>query len=91
MACLELLIFFWLVEMAGYRKWTVIFRSFGMNAVFIHMLSSIIPIGVGGDVFTGPIATHLGKGGYLFQAAAIMAVEWLILFWMMKRRILVKP
>jgi predicted acyltransferase len=90
-ACLELLLFFWLVDMAGYQNWTIIFRPFGMNAVFIYMLTSIISIRAGVDVFTRPIAAHLGNAGFLFQAAAVLLVEWLILFWMMKRRILVKP
>jgi predicted acyltransferase len=90
-ACLELLFFFWLVDVACYRKWTIIFRPFGMNAVFIYMLTSIISIGAGVDVFTGPIAAHLGSSGYLLQAAATLAVEWVILFWMMKNKIIVKP
>ena len=90
-ACLELLLFFWLVDIAGFRKWTVVFVPFGMNAVFIYMLSSIIPIGAGMGVFTGPIAAHLGSAGLLFQAAAVVLLEWMILYWMMKRRILVKP
>jgi predicted acyltransferase len=90
-ACLELLFFFWLVDIAGFRKWTVVFVPFGMNAVFIYMLSSIIPIGAGMSVFTGPIAAHLGSAGLLFQAAAVVLLEWMILYWMMKRRILVKP
>jgi predicted acyltransferase len=90
-ACLELLFFFWLVDLAGYRKWTIIFRPFGMNAVFIYMLSSIISIGTGVDVFTGPIAAHLGKAGFLFQALAIVFVEWAMLFWMMRNKVIVKP
>jgi len=90
-ACLELLFFFWLVDIAGYRKWTVIFRPFGVNAIFIYMFTSLISIGAGVDVFTDPIAAHLGKGGFLFQAIATLAVEWLILFWLMQRRIFVKP
>jgi predicted acyltransferase len=55
------------------------------------MFTSLISVGAGVDVFTDPIAVHLGNAGFLFQAAAILFVEWLMLFWMMKRRILVKP
>jgi predicted acyltransferase len=65
-ACLELLFFFWLVDMAGYQKWTIIFRPFGMNAVFIYMLTSVIAIRAGVDVFASPIAAHLGNAGFLF-------------------------
>lgn len=89
-ACLEFLFFFWLVDIVRYRKWTIIFVPFGMNAIFIYMLTSLVSIKGGTDVFTRPIAAHLGKGGLLFEAVAALAVEWLILFWMMRRRIFVK-
>lgn len=89
-ACLEFLFFFWLVDMAGYRKWTVIFIPFGMNAVFIYMAVSLISFRAGTEVFTHPIALHLGRGGVLFDALGALGVEWLILYWMMKRRILIK-
>lgn len=89
-ACLEFLFFFWLVDIARYRKWSIVFLPFGMNAVFIYMLSSLVSISAGTDVFTGPIAVHLGRGGMLFEAIGTIAVEWLILYWMMKRRIFVK-
>lgn len=89
-ACLEFLFFFWFVDMAGYRKWTIIFIPFGMNAIFIYMFVSLISVRAGTDVFTHPIAVHLGRGEVLFEAIGALAVEWLILFWMMKRRILIK-
>jgi predicted acyltransferase len=61
-----------------------------MNAIFIYMLTSLVSISAGTDVFTGPIAVHLGRGGLLFQAIGTLGVEWLILFWMMKRKIFIK-
>jgi hypothetical protein len=72
-------------EIAGYEVCPIM-----MNAVLIYMFTSLISVGAGVDVFTGPIAAHLGNAGFLFQAIATLAVEWLILYWMMKRNILVK-
>jgi|SRR6185437_3914641 len=89
-ACLEFLFFFWLVDIVRYRRWSIVFLPFGMNAIFIYMLTSLVSISAGTDVFTGPIAVHLGRGGLLFQAIGTLLVEWLILFWMMKRKIFVK-
>ncbi len=89
-ACLEFLFFFWLVDIARYRKWSIIFLPFGVNAIFIYMLVSLVSIKAGTDVFTRPIAVHLGAGGLLFQAIAALTVEWLILYWMMKRQVFIK-
>lgn len=90
-ACLEFLVFFWLVDMVRLRKWTILFVPFGRNAVFIYMLTSLISIKAGTDVFTRPIAAHLGRGADLFEAAGAMVIEWLILYWMMQRGIYVRP
>jgi predicted acyltransferase len=89
-ACLEFLFFFWLVDIVHYRRWSIVFLPFGMNAIFIYMLTSLVSISAGTDVFTGPIAVHLGRGGLLFQAIGTLGVEWLILFWMMRRKIFIK-
>jgi predicted acyltransferase len=89
-ACLEFLFFFWLIDMACCRKWCIVFTPFGMNAVFIYMAVSLISFRAGTEVFTHPIATHLGRGGVLFDALGALGVEWLILYWMMKRGILIK-
>ena len=90
-ACLEFLFFLWIVDIVRLRKWTIVFVPFGRNAIFIYMLTSLISIKAGTDVFTGPLAAHLGKCADLFQAAAALVVEWLILFWMMRRKIYVRP
>ncbi len=90
-ACLEFLFFLWVVDILRMRKWSIIFTPFGRNAIFIYMLSSLISIKAGTDVFTAPVASHLGKGGDLFEAAAALATEWLILFWMMRQKIYVRP
>jgi predicted acyltransferase len=38
-------------------------------------------------VFTAGIAADMGSFGHLFQAVAVLVVEWLILYWMYKRKI----
>ena len=77
-------------DIARCRKWSIVFLPFGMNAIFIYMLTSVVSIRAGTDIFTHPVAVHLGRGGLLFEAMGAMAVEWVILYWMMKRRIFIK-
>lgn len=89
-ACLEFLFFFWLVDMARVRKWGVILTPFGRNAIFIYMASSLISFEAGTNIFTRPIASHLGRGGELLETFAAIFVEWLILYWMMRRKVYVK-
>jgi predicted acyltransferase len=90
-ACLEFLFFYGLIDIAGYRKWSVFFIPFGVNAIFIYMLTSLIPIQTWTDIFANPIAAHLGRGGALLRTLTALGVVWVILFWMMRRRILLRP
>jgi predicted acyltransferase len=54
------------------------------------MAISILPIHELVRIFTNPIAAHLGAGGAALSALSILIIQWLILFWMYKRRILIK-
>ena len=89
-ACLMLLLFYWLVDIRGYRKWAFPLSVIGMNAIFIYIFSSLIHLGPIVDVFTQGIGRVIPNSELLFQQVAILAVEWLILFWMYKRRIFIK-
>ena len=89
-ACLMLLFFYWLIDIRGYRKWAFPLTVIGANAIFIYMFTSLIHLDPIVDVFTKEIARILPNSELLFQQIAILAVEWVILFWMYKRKIFVK-
>ncbi len=89
-ACLMLLFFYWLMDIRGYRKWAFPLTVIGMNAIFIYMFTSLIHLDPIVDVFTQGIARVWPNSGLLFQQVAILALEWLMLFWMYKRKVFVK-
>jgi predicted acyltransferase len=89
-ACLMFLVFYWLMDIRGYRKWAFPLIVIGMNAIFIYMFTSLIHLDPIVDVFTREIVRVLPNSGLLFQQVAILAVEWVILFWMYKRKIFLK-
>jgi predicted acyltransferase len=86
-ACLMFLFFYWLVDVLGSRKWAFPFVVIGMNAVAIYMSESLIPWSRTVAIFTAPLAGLLGSFITLFHAVAVLAVEWLVLYWMYKRKI----
>jgi predicted acyltransferase len=89
-ACFMLLIFYWVIDIRGYRKWAFPLTVIGMNAIFIYVFSSLIHLDPIVDVFTQGIVRVWPNFGLLFQQIAVLAVEWFILFWMYKRRIFLK-
>ena len=89
-ACLMFAFFLWFVDVQGHKKWTLPLVVIGMNAVFIYMFKSIIPVGKIVGIFTHPIAAKLGSFGELFSALSVFLVAWLLLFWMYRRKIFIK-
>ena len=89
-ACLELAVFYWIIDVLGYRKWAFAFAVIGMNAVAIYIGVTLVPFSRIVGVFSKPIAAQLGAFGGLFSAAAVLSVEWLILYWMYRRRIFLR-
>ena len=89
-ASLMLLLFYWVVDVRGYRKWSLLFVVIGSNAVYIYMFRSLVPLGHWVSIFTQAAAepsTHLEP---LLRAIVVLVVEWLMLFWMYRNKILIK-
>lgn len=89
-SCLMFLFFYWLIDIRGYRKWAFPLAVIGMNAIFIYLFTSLIHLDPIVDVFTAGIGRIWPNSALLFQQIAVLAVEWLILFWMYKRKIFIK-
>jgi predicted acyltransferase len=86
-ACLMFLFFYWVIDVRGHWRWAFPFMMFGVNAVAIYMSQSIIPWGKIVAIFTSPMAGVVGSFTLLVHAVTVLLVEWLILYWMYKRKI----
>jgi predicted acyltransferase len=89
-ACLMFLFFYWVIDVEARRKWSFPFAVIGANAIFIYMFRSLIPLGSMVGIFTHGIARLLPRSEVLAQEVAVMVLEWLILFWMYRRKIFIK-
>lgn len=89
-ACLQFFLFFWIIEVWGWKKWAFPFVVIGMNAITIYMGVTLVPITRIVGIFSKPLAGQMGAFGPLFSASAVILVEWLILYWMYKRKIFLR-
>jgi predicted acyltransferase len=78
------------IEVLGFRKWAFPFVVIGMNALAIYVGQSIVPFHRLVGVFSKPVAAGMGAFGPLFNAAAVLVVEWLVLYWMYRRKIFLR-
>jgi predicted acyltransferase len=83
-----------LTDLAGLRRWAFPLTVIGMNSIAAYCLSGLIE-----RFISGSLRTHLGREvfqalgpGYepLLHGAAVLAVLWLILLWMYRRRIFLR-
>ena len=99
LACLGVL--YWLIDVKGYRKWSVPFVIFGLNAISVYFLAGIIAkllkiIEIG----TMPLRSYIFEGFFLRIASPInasllyaiffMLLMFLIALFMWKRKWVVK-
>jgi predicted acyltransferase len=86
--------FYTVTEMLGWRAWAFPLVVIGANSIAIYCLVHLID-----SFIIGSFRTHLGRevfrvGGTAFEplleGAAALAVFWLLLFWMYRRRIFIK-
>lgn len=89
-ACLFFAVFYWIIDVQGWKRWSFPFVVIGMNAVTIYLGVSIVPFSRIVGIFTKPLAAGLGGWGPMFSAAAVLLVEWLVLFWLYRRKIFLK-
>lgn len=90
-ACSVLLLLFWIIDVLQIRKWTLPFVVIGMNALAIYLSSSVMRLSSIADVFSKVPATVMGPAGPLFSEACYIALEWIILYWMYRRKIFLTP
>jgi len=90
-ACSVLLLFYWVIDVKGYKKWAFPFVVIGMNALAVYLSFSVMRLSEITHVFTDGIAESLGQFGPVFSALVFVVLEWSILYWMYKRKIFLNP
>jgi heparan-alpha-glucosaminide N-acetyltransferase len=91
---LALALFYWLVDLRGYKKWTFPLVVVGMNSIAMYCL-----VHLEGGFFQDSLKIHLGHDTFRVLGDAwepfllglgALVIEWLILLWMYRRRIFLR-
>jgi predicted acyltransferase len=87
---LMLALFYWIIEVKGYRRWAFFFTVIGMNSIFAYLAMMLINFQQIGNIFIGGLLPRLQPWDDLVSASAAFAVLWLILYWMYRTRTFIK-
>ena len=83
---LALALFYWVIDVRGYKKWALGFVVIGMNSIAVYVATEIFDFRLIGDVFVGNLLPLIGRWADLLEAGAAFAVVWLILYWMYRKK-----
>ncbi len=83
--------FFWLIDVQGWRRWSLPLVVVGMNSIAMYVMSQLTKGWVretykthsGQNVFAGTY-------GPILESVAILAVLWLVCLWMYRRKLFVR-
>jgi len=89
-AALLFLVFYWLVDIRGMRRWATPLVVIGTNAIAAYLGPTIVPVSRIAGIFTKPVVPALGAWGPLFAAGVVLLVNWSVLYWMYRRKIFLK-
>ncbi|MBR2838644.1 MAG: DUF5009 domain-containing protein [Kiritimatiellae bacterium] len=86
-----LALFYWVVDVKGWRRWTFPLRVVGMNAIAIYMMQGIFDFRKAARFFFGGLSGAVPEAfGPVVLAAGYMAVCWLVLLFMYRKNAFLK-
>jgi len=85
-----LAVFYYLIDVLGWRRWSLFFVVIGTNAIFIYMATHLFNFGVFSDRLVQGLKPHTETFYPLISAAARFAVGYALLVWLYRRRIFFK-
>ena len=87
-----LALFYWMVDIRGWRRWGFFFRVIGMNAITIYVLvRTVLPYEFEKEYFFGGVARFLRPEVAEFVSqAGLIALCWLLLYGLYRKKIFLR-
>ena len=90
-ACLLLSLFYLIIDVWQWRKWTFFFTVIGMNSITIYLAHRIIGFGDISSFFLGGLSRLSGEAwGNVIIWTGVILVEWLMLLFLYRKKIFLR-
>ena len=91
MAFLTFALFYWVIDMLKYQKWTFFFIVIGMNSLTIYMVYRFIDFGYTSRLlFEGLYNGTNEKWHPVFESVGALVIVWLFLYFLYRRKVFIK-
>lgn len=83
-------IFYFIIDVKGFKKWTLLFSVFGMNSITIYLLCKFVSFGRISNGLFGWIAIPFGEYSGIIIGIGVIIVQWALLYMMYKKKIFLR-
>ncbi|HEY9257797.1 DUF5009 domain-containing protein [Chitinophaga sp.] len=88
---LLLALFYYVIDILGYKKWAFFFRVIGMNSILIYISAHFIDWSYTNNAFFKWLGQLVGDPfGAVALAISLVFVKWLFLYFMYKKKVFLK-
>lgn len=82
-------LFYWIIDVKGWKKWSFFFRVIGMNSIFIYLLYDMAnPAGISKSLFGWTVLW--GEFGQIVNVVGTIMMVWFLLYYMYKKNIFLR-
>ena len=87
---LLLALFYWVIDVKGYTKWSLFFVVIGMNAITIYFLQRFVDFGGIARFFLAGLSEHAGLVAPLVLPLGALMARWLVLWFLYRHKVFFK-
>jgi predicted acyltransferase len=89
-ACLLFALFFWIVDVQGWRRWSFPLVVIGVNALAAYLMPTLLPVKKVAGILTASTAKELGTAAAVLTTGTALLAGWLLLWWMYRRKLFLR-
>lgn len=80
-------VFFALIDVMGWRRWSFPLQVIGVNSLTIYLLTDFIDFNQPAELLFGRLGVAAGGAAPIVLAAGVLIIEWLILWFLHRKKI----
>ena len=83
-------LFYWIIDVRGYKKWAFPFVVAGLNSITIYLAVRFFDFGYVVNIFVYGFIDHLGAAKPVFLSICILLTEWVFLYFLYRKKTFLK-
>ncbi len=87
---LLLALFYWIIDVRGYKRWAFFFTVIGVNPITIYLVDRFFNFGIISNIFIHGFVRYLGAWQPFASTVGAVAVGWLFLYYLYRQKIFLR-